>query len=190
MRLELERFPDLRVLVARTFPDERGFLLQSWVQADLLSAGIPGDFKQAVQNCSKKGVVRGLHFQWAPPMGKLIRCVYGGILDVVVDVRHGSPTLGDHFALEMTGSNHRIFWVPPGFAHGFMALEENSIVHYECTAEHGPGNEGGILWNDPALGIEWPALSPIVSEKDRRAPTLSAWLQDPRSKNFSHGGSL
>jgi len=128
--------------------------------------------------------VRGLHFQWDPPMGKFVRCIYGAIIDVVVDVRHGSPTLGDHAAVELSGQNHKVIWVPPGFAHGTVALEDHSIVLYECTSEHGPGREGGILWNDPALGIKWPDISPIVSQKDKEAPTLQQWLADPRSQHF------
>src|SRR5262249_19570799 len=158
------------------FTDDRGFLLQSWVTRDLQTANIPCDFRQAIQTCSKRGVIRGLHFQWNPPMGKLVRCVVGAVLDVVVDVRPGSPTVGDHAAVELNGRNHRAIWIPPGFAHGTLALEDNSIVLYECTGEHGPGNEGGIRWNDPALGVGWPDMPIIVSEKDRLAPTLAEWL--------------
>jgi dTDP-4-dehydrorhamnose 3,5-epimerase len=185
MLRDVGQFAGLQVLVAKTFPDDRGFLLQSWVHADLQAAGIPSNFKQAIQTVSKPGVVRGLHFQWDPPMGKFVRCIHGAILDVVVDVRHGSPTLGDHAAVELTGKNHRIIWVPPGFAHGTFALEEGSIVLYECTGEHGPGREGGIRWDDPALGIKWPNLPPIVSPKDCEAPTLKEWLADPRSRHFA-----
>jgi dTDP-4-dehydrorhamnose 3,5-epimerase len=187
MLRDASQLSGLEVFVAKSFPDERGFLLQSWVKNDLESLGIAPDFKQAIQTHSKRGVVRGLHFQWAPPMGKLVRCVHGAILDVVVDVRHGSPTLGDHAAVELTGRNHHVIWVPPGFAHGTFALEEDSIVLYECTSEHGVGGEGGILWNDPELAISWPitAASPaVVSEKDQRAPTLAQWLADPRSQAF------
>jgi dTDP-4-dehydrorhamnose 3,5-epimerase len=171
---------------AKSFADARGFLLQSWVKQDLQAAGIPCEFKQAIQTYSKRGVVRGLHFQWDPPMGKLVRCIYGSAIDVVVDIRHGSPTLGDHAAVELSVRNHRVIWVPPGFAHGTIALEDDSIVLYECTAEHGPGHEGGIRWNDPALGIAWPDMPIIVSEKDRHAPTLAEWLADPRSQHFRH----
>jgi dTDP-4-dehydrorhamnose 3,5-epimerase len=184
MRRSENDIPGVKVLTAKHFTDERGFLLQSWVKQDLAAAGIPSEFKQAIQTCSKRGVVRGLHFQWDPPMGKLVRCISGAILDVVVDVRHGSPTQGDHVAVELTGTNHRVIWVPPGFAHGTFALADHSIVLYECTAEHGPGNEGGIRWNDPALGITWPDIAPIVSAKDREAPTLAEWLADPRSQQF------
>jgi dTDP-4-dehydrorhamnose 3,5-epimerase len=180
MRLEPDRLDPVKVLVAKTFPDERGFLLQSWVRTDLRAHAIPTDFRQAIQTVSRRGVMRGLHFQWDPAMGKLVRCLHGAILDVVVDVRSGSPTFGDHAAVELTGRNHRIIWVPPGFAHGTFALEDDTIVLYECTAEHAPGHEGGIRWNDPALGIEWPALPPIVSEKDRKTPTLAEWQADPR----------
>jgi dTDP-4-dehydrorhamnose 3,5-epimerase len=177
----------VRVFPARTFADERGFLLQSWVARDVEAHGIPSDFKQAIQTFSKRGVVRGLHFQWAPPMGKLVRCIHGAALDVVVDVRHGSPTLGDHAAVELTGENHRVIWVPPGLAHGTLALRDNTIVLYECSAEHGEGGEGGIRWNDPDLGIAWPAIPTIVSPKDGQAPTLREWLADPRSHHFRYG---
>jgi dTDP-4-dehydrorhamnose 3,5-epimerase len=184
MLVESNRMPGIKVLVAKSFPDERGLLLQSWVKQDLEAGGIPTDFKQAIQTVSKRGVLRGLHFQWAPPMGKYVRCLRGGILDVVVDVRHGSPHLGDHVAVELTDRNHQVIWVPPGFAHSTFALEDDTIVLYECTAGHGVGGEGGIRWNDPALGIAWPDIPPIVSEKDQVAPTLAEWLADPRSQNF------
>lgn len=174
----------VEVFTASTFADDRGFLLQSWVSADLAAAGIPSDFKQAIQTYSKRGVVRGLHFQWAPPMGKLVRCIHGAVIDVVVDVRHGSPTLGDHVAVELSGENHTVIWVPPGFAHGTFALRDGTIVLYECTAEHGVGGEGGIRWDDAALGIEWPDIVAIVSPKDRAAPSLAEWLDDPRSQHF------
>ncbi|MCK6556425.1 dTDP-4-dehydrorhamnose 3,5-epimerase [Candidatus Binatia bacterium] len=177
--------PGLVVFTARHFHDNRGFLLQSWVAEDLEALGVPSVFKQAIQTYSKRGVVRGLHFQWNPPMGKLVRCIAGGVIDVVVDVRHGSPTCGDHAAVELTGSNHRVVWVPPGFAHGTFALADDTIVIYECTAPHGPGGEGGIRWNDPALAIDWPRdIPPIVSEKDEQAPALAEWLADPQSQQF------
>jgi dTDP-4-dehydrorhamnose 3,5-epimerase len=183
-RLEATQMPGIKVLTAKRFPDERGWLIQSWVKADLAVAGIPATFGQAIQTVSKKGVVRGLHFQWDPPMGKYVRCLHGAILDVVVDIRHGSPTIGKHVAVELNDRTDRVIWVPPGFAHGTFALEDGSIVLYECTSEHGPGREGGILWNDPALEIEWPKIAPIFSEKDGLAPTLAEWLKDERSRQF------
>ncbi len=181
MRREPEQLSPVQVLTAKTFPDERGFLLQAWVKKDLEAAGIPSSFKQAIQTVSKRGVVRGLHFQWNPAMGKYVRCIRGAIIDVVVDIRPGSKTYGDHVAVELSERNHKVIWVPTGFAHGTFALEDDTIVFYECSAEHSLGNEGGILWNDPALGIAWPDIPPIVSEKDRIAPTLAQWKADPKT---------
>jgi dTDP-4-dehydrorhamnose 3,5-epimerase len=193
MLREPKQIPAVTIFEAKTYPDERGFLLQSWVKQDLDALAVPAVFKQAIQTYSHRGVVRGLHFQWDPPMGKLVRCIAGAILDVVVDVRHGSPTLGDHAAVELTGRNHQVIWVPPGYAHGTLALEDDSIVLYECSSEHGAGREGGIVWNDPALGIAWPLpahTAVVVSDKDRQAPTLAQWLQDPRSQHFRYGESV
>ena len=176
--------PGVVVLRPDAFADERGVFVEAFRADRFAEMGLPSAFVQENQSRSRKGVIRGLHFQWEPPMGKLVRCLHGGIIDVVVDVRHGSPTLGDHAAVELTDRNHQVIWVPPGFAHGTFALAEDTIVLYECTGAHGTG-EGGIRWNDPALGIEWPAMPPIVSEKDEKAPLLSEWLADPRSQQFA-----
>jgi dTDP-4-dehydrorhamnose 3,5-epimerase len=183
MRREIDQIQGLKYLTARHFPDQRGYLLQSWVKSLLDEAGIPSRYEQAIQSGSRRGVVRGLHFQWEPPMGKLVRCIAGAILDVAVDVRQGSPTLGDHAIVELTAENHGIFWIPPGFAHGFVASVDHTVVLYECTAEHS-SNEGGIRWSDPELGIAWPPMEYVVSEKDQKAPTLAQWLADPRSRSF------
>jgi dTDP-4-dehydrorhamnose 3,5-epimerase len=184
MLLSPERLAGLVVFTPRVFPDDRGFVLQSWVKQNLEQLGIPAHFEQAIQTQSHRGVVRGLHFQWAPPMAKLVRCLHGAVLDVVVDVRHGSPTQGDHAAVELTAKNHQIIWVPVGFAHGTFALEDDTTVLYECSVQHGLGGEGGILWNDPALKITWPNIPPIVSDKDQVAPTLATWLTDQKSQTF------
>jgi len=184
MRRSIEEVKGPVCFTAQCYPDERGFLLQSYVRSDLEARGIPSEFLQAIQSRSRRGTIRGLHFQWDPPQGKLIRCVTGAILDVAVDIRPGSPTVGDHVALEMSGRNGLVFWLPPGFAHGFIALEDDTIVLYECTAEWSQSGENGILWNDPALEIEWPGIPPIVSAKDRRNPTLEQWLADSRSRAF------
>jgi dTDP-4-dehydrorhamnose 3,5-epimerase len=179
-----EEFRDVRVFTAPCFPDERGFLLQSYVASTLASMGIEARFRQAIQSSSRRGVVRGLHFQWDPAQAKLIRCVSGSVFDVLVDVRLGSPTFGDHLVVELTGENRKVLWAPEGFAHGFMALQEDSIVLYECTAEYNASGEGGILWNDPRLGISWPPIPPIVSAKDRRLPDLDTWVKNPLSERF------
>ncbi len=184
MRHPIHELSGLQLLTTRQFDDERGALLQSYTRSGLAALGIAADFKQAIQSRSKRGVVRGLHFQWHPPQGKLVRCVAGAILDIAVDVRLGSNTLGDHAAVELSGAGATALWVPPGFAHGFMALEDSSIVLYECTEDWAPEAEGGILWSDPALGIDWPAMEPTISGRDRAMPTLAQWLADPRSTNF------
>jgi dTDP-4-dehydrorhamnose 3,5-epimerase len=184
MLRHLNEVEGIQVFEATCYADERGFLLQSYTKSDLERRGIPAVFGQAIQSKSKRGVLRGLHYQWDPPQGKLVRCVTGRIFDVVVDLRHGSPTQGDHVAVEMSGKNHKVIWVPQGFAHGFLALEDDSIVLYFCTAEWNPRGEGGIRWNDPALGIHWSADVALVSAKDQQNPTLAQWLQDPRSAIF------
>jgi dTDP-4-dehydrorhamnose 3,5-epimerase len=184
MRKEVREIPGIQLLTAKCIPDERGYMLRSYTRSELQERGIPSDFPQALQSKSRRGVVRGLHFQWDPPQGKLVRCAAGSVLDVVVDVRHGSPTLGDHAAVELTAENCAVLWVPPGFAHGFMALEDDSTVFYHCTAEWAPQAEGGILWNDPDLAIDWPPLPPVLSRKDRECQTLSQWLADPLSVAF------
>ncbi len=185
MRREVEELRGLKLFEAKCFPDERGYLLQSFVSSDLLMLGIPSGFRQAIQSKSRRGTVRGLHFQWDRPQGKMIRCVSGRIFDVAVDLRHGSPTLGDHVAVEMSEQNRLVFWLPPGFAHGFMALEEETIVLYECTEEWNPAGEGGILWNDPVLAVAWPGLPAMVSTKDLGNQAFAHWLSDPRSAAFS-----
>ncbi len=182
----IHEIPDLKLFEARSFPDERGTLLQAFVRSDLIERGIPADFRQAIQSRSHRGVVRGLHFQWDPPQGKLIRCVWGRIYDAVLDIRHGSPALGDHTAVEMSAENNLVLWVPPGLAHGFMALEDNTIVLYLCTEEWNREGEGGILWNDPMLSIAWPHPAATASRKDQQNPSLSEWLRDPRSRSFRY----
>lgn len=183
----IDQIPGLQAFQARSFADERGVLLQAFVRSDLAARGIPGEFRQAIQSRSHRGVIRGLHFQWDPPQGKLVRCASGRIFDVVVDIRHGSPTLGDYACLELSGENRNILWVPAGFAHGFMTLEEDSVMLYFCTEEWRPTGEGGILWSDPSLRIDWPPLQPLVSAKDQQNFTLAEWLADERSKALVFG---
>ncbi|HYK91985.1 MAG TPA: dTDP-4-dehydrorhamnose 3,5-epimerase [Acidobacteriota bacterium] len=185
MRRKIDEVEGLKLFEAPCFPDGRGYLLQSYLCSDLERRGLPSRFRQAIQSKSKCGTVRGLHFQWDRPQGKLIRCVAGRIFDVAVDIRRSSQTLGDYVAVEMSDTNRLVFWLPPGFAHGFMALEEETIVLYECTEEWNPAGEAGILWSDPALGIHWPDVPALVSAKDTKNPTLAQWLSTPRSSAFS-----
>jgi dTDP-4-dehydrorhamnose 3,5-epimerase len=137
------------------------------------AAGIQLNFVQDNQSFSQKGAIRGLHFQ-APPFeqGKLVRVIAGAVRDVVVDIRKNSPSYGQHFAIDLTAENQLMFWIPPGFAHGFETLADNTIFLYKCTNLYHKESEGGLLWNDPALGIQWQTKEAIVSDKDILLPTL------------------
>jgi dTDP-4-dehydrorhamnose 3,5-epimerase len=185
MLRRIEEMQGLKLFEAKWYPDERGYLLQAYMVSDLEGRGISGSFLQAIQSRSRRGVVRGLHFQWNPPMGKLVRCLRGRIFDVAIDLRRGSPTFGDHCTAELTEENRRMFWLPAGFAHGFMALEDDSVVLYHCTAEWAPLGEAGIRWNDPDIGIEWPPREAELSPKDRVAMSLTEWLARPESASFT-----
>jgi dTDP-4-dehydrorhamnose 3,5-epimerase len=139
-----------------------------------MEAGINGKFVQDNQSLSQKGAVRGLHFQ-APPFeqGKLVRVVQGSVMDVVVDIRKNSPTYGQSFCIELTAANQLMFWIPPGFAHGFETLEDQTLFLYKCTNVYNKASEGGLLWNDPQLGIKWQTSEPIVSDKDLILPAFA-----------------
>lgn len=157
------------------FGDERGFFLESWNARTFADAGLDLTFVQDNQSRSARGVLRGLHYQLAKPQGKLVRVVAGRVFDVAVDLRRKSPTFGQSFGLELSAANRRMLWVPPGFAHGFLALEDGTDFIYKCTDFYAPEEERSLLWSDPALAIPWPldGLSPIVSSKDIAAPGLA-----------------
>jgi dTDP-4-dehydrorhamnose 3,5-epimerase len=153
------------------FRDERGYFFESFHREIFLKNGIQYDFVQDNQSLSKKNVLRGLHFQ-SPPyeQGKLVRVIKGSALDVVVDIRKNSPTYGKHLTVILNEENHRMLWIPPGFAHGFLALMDETIFYYKCTGYYNRQAEGGIMWNDPLLAIDWKSDNPIVSEKDMQLP--------------------
>lgn len=157
------------------FGDERGFFLESWNARKFADAGLDMSFVQDNHSRSAKGVLRGLHFQNPNPQGKLVRVVSGRAWDVVVDVRRSSSFFGRWVGVELSAANKRMFWVPPGFAHGFVSLEDDTDFMYKCTAPYRPADEQSLLWNDPALGIEWPlcGLVPCLSDKDRAGMPLS-----------------
>jgi dTDP-4-dehydrorhamnose 3,5-epimerase len=169
------------VLRPDIFPDARGHFMESYRADALRALGLPDTFVQENQSLSHKGVIRGLHFQWDPPMGKLMRVVSGTALLVAVDIRRGSPTLGRHFTIEASAENRIQLWAPAGFARGFCVLSESADVLYKCTALYNPRGESGIRWNDSRIGIRWPAPQPILSEKDAAAQSLSEWLERPES---------
>ncbi len=157
------------IIEPRIFKDDRGYFYESWNKRDFDENVYPVDFVQDNQSKSSYGVVRGLHFQKGiHSQSKLVRVVQGAVLDVAVDIRKGSPTFGKHVAVELTGDNHRQFFIPRGFAHGFSVLSETAIFQYKCDNLYCRESEGAIAWDDPALGIDWriPAEKVILSEKD------------------------
>ena len=150
------------------------------------AVGLPDQFVQENHSRSTRGVVRGLHFQWDPPMGKLMRVSLGTAFLVAVDIRKGSPTLGKWVGIEASAENRRQVWAPAGFARGFAVLSEVAEVQYKCTGLYNNRAESGIRWNDPQVGIEWPVSSPSLSEKDSKAQTLEQWLARPESEHFQY----
>ena len=170
------------IIEPRVFKDARGYFFESFSQREfdekvaIPQYGKPIIFVQDNESMSSYGVMRGLHFQRPPfTQSKLVRCVKGKVLDVAVDIRKGSPTYGQHVAVELTEDNHRQFFVPRGFAHGFAVLSETAVFQYKCDNFYEPESEGAIAWNDPALGIDWkiPAEDIILSEKDKKHPVLA-----------------
>lgn len=164
----------LLVIEPDVYQDDRGSFLESFNEGRYQEAGIREVFVQDNVSVSKKGVIRGLHYQ-APPFaqGKLVSVLRGRVMDVAVDIRVGSPTYGKHVAVELSAENHRQFWIPAGFAHGFAALEDDAVFTYKCTNAYSKEHDRGIRFDDPALGIEWGATDPVVSEKDKLYPFLA-----------------
>jgi dTDP-4-dehydrorhamnose 3,5-epimerase len=160
----------------KVFEDSRGYFLESYSQRDFESAGITMPFVQDNQSRSVKGVLRGLHFQKTRPQGKLVRVIEGAVFDVAVDIRPGSSTKGKWYGVVLSGKEQNQFYIPPGFAHGFLVLSETCVFAYKCTDFYYPNDEGGIIWNDSDIGIEWPDLGMeyILSEKDRKLPEFNS----------------
>ncbi len=172
--------PGVLILEPKVFADERGFFLETYHAARFREAGIAAPFVQDNHSRSKRGVVRGLHYQEPNAQGKLLRCTRGVLFDVAVDIRRGSPTFGRWFALELTEQNMRMLWVPPGFAHGFCALTDEADLIYKCTELYAPRHDRSILWNDPDIGIAWPVKDAVLSPKDADAPRLKDAAPLPR----------
>lgn len=165
---------DLVIVEPRVFPDERGFFLETYKKSDFQKIGINENFAQDNHSFSHKGVIRGLHYQLPPKaQGKLVRVIRGAVWDVAADIRTSSPTFKKWFGVELSDGNARMLYIPPGFAHGFIALTDEVHLTYKCTEEYAPEADAGIRWDDPDIGIEWPEITPIVSEKDAILPYLS-----------------
>ena len=166
--------PDVRIVEPRVFGDARGFFFESWNARTLAAAGIDATFVQDNHSRSRRGVLRGLHYQIDHAQGKLVRAVIGEVFDVVVDLRRSSPTFGRHVAVTLSAENQRMLWVPPGFAHGFVVVSESADFLYKTTDYWFPEHERTLLWNDPALGIAWPlAGEPLVAAKDAAGVPLA-----------------
>jgi dTDP-4-dehydrorhamnose 3,5-epimerase len=188
IRIEPKSLRDVVVLVPDIFQDSRGFFMETYREDQFQAFGLPMHFVQDNHSRSAKGVVRGLHFQWAPPMGKLMRVSQGSAFLVAVDIRKGSPTLGRWVGIEASFENRRQVWAPAGFARGFCVLSDFAEIQYKCTGIYNGKAESGILWNDPEIGIDWPvaATEAVLSDKDRKAQTLAQWLASPDSANFQY----
>lgn len=181
---------DVVVIIPECFSDQRGFFFEAFRADQFRELGLPYEFVQDNHSGSVKGVLRGLHFQWEPPMGKLMRVTHGSAFLVAVDIRKGSPTLGRWVGVEASAENRKHVWAPAGFARGFCILSDFAEIQYKCTGIYNSRCESGILWNDPEIGIEWPVSHPILSEKDRKAQTLRQWLDSPNSEYFKYGGTI
>jgi len=167
MKVTPTAIPDVKLVEPRVFGDDRGFFYESWNARTLAAAGIDAVFVQDNHSRSRRGVLRGLHYQIEHAQGKLVRCVIGEVYDVAVDLRRSSPTFGRHVGMILSSTNQRMLWVPPGFAHGFLVLSEDAEFLYKTTDYWHPEHERTLLWNDPALGIAWPLSGePVLAAKD------------------------
>lgn len=172
------QIPDVIVVEPSSFEDERGYFLETYKSSSFIENGIHVKFPQDNLSFSKKGTVRGIHFQKGPyEQGKLVSVVSGSIFDVAVDLRTNSKTIGQYVSVNLTDKNHLALWIPPGLGHAFMALED-SFVMYKTTNEYNRQYDSGIVWNDPDIGIDWPAISPIISDKDRKLMTFASYKKE------------
>lgn len=175
---------DLIVIEPTVFGDNRGFFMESYSKKDFSEIGMDIEFVQDNHSKSKKGVLRGLHFQTQHVQGKLVRVTAGAVLDVAVDLRKDSPTFGKHYLVELTADNKKMFYIPPGFAHGFLTLEDNTEFQYKCTDYYAPEFDSGVLWNDSDIGIDWnfekyglSAEEILLSDKDKKQQTLKEFIE-------------
>lgn len=175
----------LYTITPKVFGDARGYFLETYNYEDFKEAGLDMVFVQDNQSCSTKGVLRGLHFQKIHQQGKLVRVLSGQVYDVAVDVREGSPTYGQHFGVILDADKKNMFYVPEGFAHGFVVLSDTAEFAYKCTDYYHPEEEGGIIWNDSTIGIDWPipeGVDVLISDKDGKLPAFSEGITLPPKK--------
>lgn len=172
MKVEKTKLEGVLLVTPQVFGDDRGFFMETYNRDKAVELGLPGEFVQDNHSRSSRGVLRGLHYQSPQWQGKLIRAVQGEIFDVAVDIRAGSPTFGEWVGFYLNDENKQQLYVPEGFAHGFVVTSDNAEVIYKCTTLYAPEQEAGVLWNDPAIGVEWPIAEPSLSAKDKVAQRL------------------
>lgn len=175
MNINQTAIPGPLVIEPRVFGDERGFFMETWNEAAFAEAGLTMKWVQDNHSHSQRGVLRGLHFQNPGAQGKLVRVTRGAVFDVAVDLRNSSEHFGQWVGVKLTAENKRMFWVPEGFAHGFLTLSDDTDFIYKCTAPYSPDNEHTLAWDDPAVGVKWPTIgmAPIISEKDKAGLSLA-----------------
>jgi len=172
MNITETKLAGVLIIEPKVFGDSRGFFKETFQAERYREAGIEYTFVQDNYSRSQKGVLRGLHFQIIKPQGKLVSCPKGAVFDVAMDIDPESTTYGQYVGVELTEENHKQLWVPPGYAHGFCVLSETADFQYKCTDYYDPSDEGGVIWNDPDVAIEWPINQPLLSDKDAKLPSL------------------
>jgi dTDP-4-dehydrorhamnose 3,5-epimerase len=172
MKVIPQTLPDLLLIEPDVFGDARGFFLETYNEARYAQAGLAQRFVQDNLSLSRRGILRGLHFQNPHPQGKLVQVLQGEVWDVAVDIRERSPTFGRWHAVQLSGENKQQLWVPPGFAHGFLVLSDTALFHYKCTEVYSPRDEWTLRWDDPEIGIRWPMETPQLSAKDQKGLAL------------------
>ena len=166
------QIPGVVIIEPQVFGDERGYFMETWQRDHYAAMGVPETFVQDNRSTSVRGVLRGLHVQHPHAQGKLVQVVMGEVYDVAVDIRRDSPSFGRWVGVTLSGTNHRQFYVPPGFAHGYCVTSAEAVFTYKCTDFYHPETQFSVRWDDPDIGIQWPTEAPILSEKDRDAPLL------------------
>lgn len=181
LTVEKTNIEGVKIITPKVFPDERGYFMETYQKNDFAEIGIDIEFVQDNQSASKKGVLRGLHFQKEFPQDKLVRVIRGAVFDVCVDLRKGSETFGKWVGVELTEENKKMFFVPKGFAHGFLVLSDYAEFTYKCSDFYHPNDEGGLAYNDPEIGVEWPiepGLQLIMSDKDQKWGGISEYVKE------------
>lgn len=186
MKIEKTGLADVLIIQPKVFEDDRGFFMEVHRRDLFRDMGLDLDFVQDNHSRSQYGTIRGLHFQWEPAMGKLMRVTRGKAFLAAVDIRKNSPNLGQWIGIEVSEDDKHQVWAPAGFARGFCALSDIVDIQYKCTGTYNSACESGILWNDPEVGIKWPVEKPVLSKKDEVAQPLRKWLENPVSNNFRY----